>query len=45
MINIEGTDSKLVKIDIYVKMICKNDIYYIGYTTIKKMMIMKIFIV
>ena len=43
MININDFDSNLLKID---KKSYKNiDIYYIGYIAIKKMMIMKIFIV
>ena len=43
MINIKKFDSNLLKID---KKSYKNiDIYYIGYIAIKKMMIMKIFIV
>ena len=42
MINIKNFDSTLLKID---KKSYKNiDIYYIGYITIKKSMIMKIFI-
>ena len=43
MINIENFDSNLLKIE---KKSYKNiDIYYIGYITIKKLMIMKISIV
>ena len=43
MIKIEDFDSNLLKID---KKSYKNiGIYYIGYITIKKLMIMKIFIV
>ena len=43
MINIKKIDSNLLKID---KKSYKNiDIYNIGYITIKKLMIMKIFIV
>ena len=43
MINIKKFDSNLLKID---KKSYKNiDIYNIGYITIKKLMIMKIFIV
>ena len=43
IINIEDFDSNLLKID---KTSFKNvDIYYIGYITIKKLMIMKIFLV
>ena len=43
MVNIEDFDSNLLKIDnkVYKKM----GIYYIGYITIKKTMVMKIFIV
>ena len=42
IINIKNFDSTLLKID---KKSYKNiDIYYIGYITIKKSMIMKIFI-
>ena len=42
MVNIKNFDSTLLKID---KKSYKNiDIYYIGYITIKKSMIMKIFI-
>ena len=42
MINIKKFASNVLKID---KKSCKNiDIYNIGYITIKKMMIMKIFI-
>ena len=42
-INIEDFDSNLLKID---KTSHKNvDIYYIGYITIKKLMIMKLFTV
>ena len=43
MINIKNFDSNLLKIE---KKSYKNiDIYYIGYITIKKLMIMKISIV
>ena len=43
IINIEDFDSNLLKID---KTSFKNiDIYYIGYITIKKLMIMNIFLV
>ena len=43
MINIKHFDSNLLKID---KESYKNvDIYYIGYIAIKKLMIMKIFVV
>ena len=43
MINIKNFDSNLLKID---KESYKNvDIYYIGYIAIKKLMIMKIFVV
>ena len=43
IINIEDFDSNLLKID---KTSFKNiDIYYVGYITIKKLMIMKIFLV
>ena len=43
IINIEEFDSNLLKID---KKHCKgNDIYYIGYTAIKNLVILKIFTV
>ena len=42
MINIKNFQSNLLKID--KKPYKKFDIYYIGYITIKKMVIMKIFI-
>ena len=43
VINIEEFDSNLLKID---KKLCKDfDIYYTGYITIKKLMIVRIFTV
>ena len=43
MINIENFDSSLLKVD---KKSYKNiDIYYTGYITIKKLIIVKVFIV
>ena len=43
MINIKVFDSNLIKID--KKSYKSIDIYYIGYITVKKLVVMKIFIV
>ena len=43
MINLKSFDSSLLKLE---KKLYKNiGVYYIGYTTVKKLMIMEIFIV